>query len=308
MFHERIPARQLSAWLFAGMTPVLIHLLSGGSWMCTAVGGIAGAALMWCVWRSRWRPTKWQCPILIFYIVILLGQLLHRTSESWPVGDNDPAVALIILFLGAWSASKGVSAAARTGTVLFWVVLVLYLIVFGTGTMEIRLEYLMPRWEITDALGFAVFGLPVASVCLLAQGEKAGTRSVLPALFATVASIITAGVLSPGIAAATPNAFYETCRSLNLLGVARRFEPLISAGMTVGWFVLISLFLSCCGALTHKLFPGRGRYGVWIAAVFAAVIKLCGLHIWPWLPVFLGALFWVGFPLLAQGLEREKKS
>jgi MFS family permease len=158
------------------------------------------------------------------------------------------------------------------------------------------------------ALGFAVFGLPVTSVCLLSQGEKAGARSVLPALFATVASIITAGVLSPGIAAATPNAFYETCRSLNLFGVARRFEPLISAGMTVGWFVLISLLLSCCGALTHKLFPGRGRYGVWIAAVFAAIVKLCGLHIWPWLPVFLGGLFWVGFPLLAQGLEREKKS
>lgn len=280
LFHERIPARQLSAWLFAGMTPVLIQLLAGGSWLWITAGGGVSAALTAIAWKY-WRIAKWQCPILILYIVLLLGQLLFRTSQSWPIGSNDPAVALILLFLAAGSANKGVSAAARTGTVLFWAVLLLYLVVFGAGTGEVRVTDIKPGRQIADTLGFVVYTLPIVSVCFLSPGEKVGARILLPALFTAAASVITAGVLSQSVAADTPNAFYEVCRSMNLFGVAQRFEPMISAGMTVGWFALISLMLSCCGSLTDRIFPGAGRYGVWGAAACAAVIKLCGLHISP---------------------------
>lgn len=308
MFRERIPLRQLSAWLFAGTAPVLIQILSGSSWLWIGIAGAISLLLTVCVWRSGWEPAKWQCPVLYLYLSVLLGQMLTYTAQSWPVGDNDPAVPLILLLLGAWSAQKGPSAAARVGAVLFWAVLILYLAVLGAGVKDIQWNWLMPRWNMPDEMGIAVFLLPAASVCLLGSNRKTGIRLALPAVFVFVAALITAGVLSPAVAERTPNAFYEMSRSINLLGVARRFEALISAGMTVGWFALISLVLTCCGVLAQKILQGQGRSGLWLSALTAAGMKLCGLHIQGWILLLFGAAFWVGIPVLTQGLEKRKKS
>lgn len=308
MFRERIPARQLSAWLFAGMTPVLIHLLCGGSWLWIGIAGAVSVALTLLVWSSGREPAKWQCPFLFIYIVLLLGQLLFRTAESWPVGDNDPWVSLILLAIAAWSAQKGPSAAARVGAVLFWAVLILYLTVFGAGAKDVELSWLRPEWQMPDELGLVLYLVPTASVCLLDGETKRGARILLPAVFTLAAALITVGVMSPGIAAETPNAFYEMTRSINLLGVARRFEALISAGMTVGWFALMSLLLTICGVLAQKIFPGRGRAAVWLAAGTAAAIKLCGMHISAFVLLIVGTVFWVAIPVLTQGLGKRKKS
>lgn len=308
MFREKIPPRQLSAWLFTGTVPVLIQLLCGGGWVWLAMAGGISSLLTWIVWRSGWEPAKWQCPILIIYIVVFLGQLMFRTAQSWPVGDSDPAVPLILLFLAAGSAHKGPSAAARVGAVLFWAVLILYLLLFAAGIKDVKLSWLAPRWDAPDQLGLAVFLIPCAAVCLLNSGGKAGVRTMLPGLFVLVASLVTAGVLSPMIAANTPNAFYEMSRSINLLGVARRVEALTCAAMTVGWFALLSLLLTVCGSLTQKIFPGWGRAGVWLAAALSAGIKLCGLHISATILLVTGAVFWVAFPILTQGLGKIKKS
>ena len=66
--------------------------------------------------------------------------------------------------------------------------------------------------------------------------------------------------------------------------------------------------LTLCGSYAQKVFPGRGRAGVWAAAGAAAVWKLCGLHINPIYLLLAGTVFWVVVPLLAQGLGKIKKS
>lgn len=309
MFREKIPPRQLSAWLLTGLIPVLIQLLSGASWVWVAVAVAASLVLTLIMWHKGWELRKWQCPFLFIYIVVLLSQLLPLAAQSWPVGNSDPAVPLILLLLAAWSARKGPSAAARVGVTLFWAVLLLYLIVLCAGTKDAQLHWLKPQWNAPDALALTLLLLPAASACLLMgnTGARSARLFLLPLLL-TTAAMITAGVLSPDVASDTPNAFYEMTRSIDLFGVASRFEPLISAGMTVGWFALMSILLTLCGVAAHKIFAGLGEGGVWLAAIAAAISRLCGLHIPGWIMLLSGTVFWVAMPLLTQGLDLRKKS
>lgn len=308
MFRERIQARQLSAWLFTGLTPVMIQILGGSAWLWIGIAGIIGGVAVFFVWRSGWEPKRWQCPLLIFYIIIVLGQLVSDAAGSWPVGNSYPAVPLILLGLAAWSAQKGPSAAARVGAVLFWFVLIMYLVVFGAGVKDVRFEWLKPQWEMPDELGLLLFLIPAAAACLLRPGNVWGPRLILPTVFTLCAVLITVGVLSPAVAEKVDSAFYEMSRSINLAGVARRFEALISAGMTVGWFALLSLFLTACGALFQRFLEGWGKVGVWIGALSSAAWMLCGLHISEWFLLIAAAVFWVAMPILTQGLEKIKKS
>ena len=308
MFREKIPARQLSAWLFAAMVPVALQLLGGASWLWVGVCGLTSLAVTQMLWRAPEDRAKWESAILFIYVVILLGELLCVTAQSWPVGNSDPAVPLILLVLAAWSARKGPAAAARVGAVLFWVVLGLYLAVFVTGGKDIKLMWLKPSSTAPDALGLTVLLLPWAGTSLMRSPGAPGRHGWLTFGFVLMGTIITCGVLSPWIAERTTNAFYEMSRSLDLLGVARRFEALICAGATVGWFGTFSLLLTLCGGYTEKIFPGRSRGAVWIAAGAAVLWRLCGLHIEPIFLLIAGAIFWGLLPLLTQGLGKIKKS
>lgn len=290
------------------MTPALIQLLSGSSWVWLAVAGTVSVLIAVCVWQLGWDVTRWQAPFLLIYTIIVIGSVLRQCDESWPVGNSYPAVPLIVLALAAWSAQKGPSAAARVGTVLFWVVLIMYLVVFGAGAKDVQLRWLKPRWDVPNAMGQLIFLVPSAAACLVRPDKKWSVRLTLPMVFTIAAAIITVGVLSTPVAMRLENPFYEMSRSISIASVARRFEALISAGMTVGWFALLSLLLSICGLCVQRLFAGWGRTGVWGSALAAGGWMLCGLHIPGWILLIGAALFWVAMPILTQGLGRIKKS
>ena len=308
MFREKISAPQLGAWLFAAMVPVGLQLLGSTPWIWVAGSGLFSLLLASSLWRSPREVSRLESGLLFIYVSVLMGQLLHETAQSWPVGNSDPAVPLILLGLAAWSAQKGPGAAARVGAVLFWVVLGLYLAVFAAGVKDVKLSWLKPDLYEPDWLGLTVFLLPWAGSGLLKTRGTPGRHGWLTVAFVLAGTLITAGVLSPAMAVGSANAFYDMSRSLDLLGVARRFEALICAGATVGWFALLSIFLTLCGSYAQKVFPGRGRAGVWAAAGAAAGWKLCGLHINPIYLLLAGTVFWVVVPLLAQGLGKIKKS
>lgn len=264
--------------------------------------------MAWCLWQSSGEKTKGESVLSYIYVTVLIGELLHRTAQSWPAGNSDPAVPLILLVLAAWSAWKGPSAAARVGAVLFWAVLGLYLAVFAAGIKDVRLSWLEPQWNAPDLLGISVLLIPCAGAELLKKRGGPGSVGWLSAAFLLVGAALTVGILSPKQACENTNAFYEMSRSLNLLGVARRFEALTCAGTTVGWFALLSLLLTLCGVYAQKTIPGAGKGGMWLSVTVAAAWKLCGLHIKPVFLLFTGAIFWVIVPLLTQGLGKIKKS
>lgn len=304
MFREKIPGKQLSGWVFAALVPALIQLGAGGSW--AVVGGavlICGVAV-WLVWRFGSHRWRWTCVPQFLLLAVVMGELLADAASSWP-GDNYPAVPLILLALGAWSAGKGASAAARVGCVLFWFVLLVYLAVFGAGVGSVQVDQLQPWWGSVRAEVVLLLLVPAAATLLLREGEGWNRRSVLPGAFLVAASVLVSGVMSPALA---EEGFYEMSRGLELLGTVSRFEPVISAGMTLGWFSLVTLLLSMCGCLAERIRKSWGRWGVYIGAAGGAAWMLCDLHISMVLLIVLVSIFWVLMPLLEQGIGREKKS
>lgn len=297
MYSEKIPARQLSAWLFAALTPVLIQYTSC-SWTWTLMAGILAAVAGWLSWRFG-RGSLVGSVVLL----VVVSSMMKDAAQCWP-GENYPAVPLILLALAAWSAWKGPSAAARTACVLFWAVLLIYIVVFASGIQGVELGRLKarrpePNWDL-----LLLFLVPSSSIPLLNKKGRWGIRLVLPMLFAVAASIIVAGVLSPELARKLEQPFYEMSRSLDLFGVAKRFEAVISAAMTVGWFCLMSLSLSLI-ANGAKRCP---KIAIAVAALAMAGWMLCDLHISGVVLLLLASVFWVAFPILAQGIDFQKKS
>ena len=177
MFLEKIPMRQLIAWIFTAMVPVGIQLFSGSSWIWVACGGIISMAVWMLLWRNGRERSKWESAFLFIYIVFLLGELLRYTAQCWPMGNSDPAVPLVLLTLAAWSARRGPSVAARVGAVLFWAVLGLYLLVFAAGINEVKLEWLMPDQNSINTAGLMVFLIP-CSVLEISK-EKKGDKYII---------------------------------------------------------------------------------------------------------------------------------
>lgn len=308
MFREQVPARQLTAWAFAAITPVVIQLAAGTSWAWTGIVSAACVLAVWLVWtKGAVTLPKWLSVLVFAVVALTAGELVSSAGYSWPTG-NRMAVPLILLALAAWSAQKGPSAAARVGCVLFWAVVAIYFVVLAAGAKEVRIQWLRPMDTDMDWDLIILSLTPAAASVLLEKERRWGARLLLPGAFVLCASAITAGVLSPTVADALTDSFYEMSRSLSVFGVAKRFEAVVSAGMTVGWFALLNLYFTICGKHFERICRGWGRIGVFGGATFSALWLLCNLHIPKGILAILVAVFWAAAPLLTQGIERIKKS
>lgn len=308
MYNLNLPHRQLTAWLAAAIIPTAIQLTAGSSWLSVLLACVLSLLCVWLRWSFGAASTG-KLGIILQWILLtaVLGTACQASTQSWPRGAH-PAVGIFLLILALWSVWKGTSASARVGCVLFWFVLLLYLVLLGAGVKDIRMKWLRPTKGDVDAFGCVLLLTPAAAAIHLNKKEGIKPRLLLIVAFCTVASVVAAGVLSPWVSAGKENAFYEMTRSLNLFGQARRFEAVLSAGMTAGWFSVLSLYLSLCAHLAEKFHEGCGKWGSTIGALIAGTILLCDVHIPGAILLFFSAVFWVLLPLLTQVLGSEKKS
>lgn len=308
MYDHKIPNRQLTAWLSAALIPAAIQLTAGASWFSVLLVSVLCLLCVWLRWTFGAEPKgKIMSLLQLGLLLLVLGTAAMTSLQSWPRGGH-PAVAILLLGLAVWSAWKGSDAAARVGCVLFWFVLILYLVLLGAGIKDIRPQWLIPTKGDVNAFGCVLLLTPAGAAIHLNKKEGFKPRLLLIGAFCTVAAAVTVGVLSPQVASGKQNAFYEMTRSLNLLGQARRFEAVLSAGMTVGWFCVFSLYLTLCAQLVEKIIPGKGQWGTLGAAATATALLLCDLHIPGILLLVFCAIFWVLLPVLTQWIEQIKKS
>ena len=305
LFREKIPARQLGSWCFAAVVPVLVRWMSGYPWPAVMAVAVASGVAVWTVWRQDGDRSDKLWVLRAMFATLAAGVLARASAGSWP-GDNAPGVPLILLALAAWSAGKGPSAAARVGCVLFWFVLGLYLLVLGTAVREVHWRWLMPSKGDIPWMGVAVALLPGAAVYLL-KAKGSSPRAVVPVGIGVVASLITGGVLSPWVAAGATDAFYEMTRSLEVLGVARRFEAVLSAGMTVGWFCCLTLLLSVAAEAVERHKEGWGRGTIYAAAAVAGGWVLLDMRVPEQVFTAFAFLLWTIVPL-TNNRKKDRKS
>lgn len=295
MYRETVPSRQLGAWLAAGLCPVAVQFAAPMEWTKVAAATVVCLTAVWIVWRwgsfERWTAIP-ACVLLVIYT----GQILKESASVW-IGNSYPAVPLMLLGLALWSSLKGASASARVGAVLFWVVVIIYPIVFGAAIRDVHWQW-VGHGEALKAELVLLLLIPSLGKMML-KGESGIKRLVLPGIFASVASLLTVGILSRGD-------FYEMVRSIDLLGVVKHFEALISAGAMLGWFAMLNYILTVCAGTGDA--TGRGRVYAVVASLGVALWMLCDLHISFGILLAFGAVFWVLTPVLTQGIATIKNS
>lgn len=280
------------------MAAPLSQTAAGNSWISVAlVGGISLAVC----WGAEWigakaMPGRWLCAVQWFWLSLIIAEMLHWTMLCWPDYESYHAVPITLLLLAAWASAKGKTQIARAGNVLLWFLIFLFGAVLLPGVKEVKAENLYPAWYMRDAHLVTVLLIPAIGMGM-SEKKKIGTKGKILTT-AVVFATVTTGVLSLETARNTAAPFYELSRSLRLLGIAERFESLVAAGMTMGYFVLLSYLLSTSANTTEMLKEGKGSWGVWSSAVFSGLFFLSGFRLDSTVLALGTILTWVVLPVL----------
>lgn len=312
---QRMGDRQRWLWLLSGISAAAAAAACGLGWLWVLAGSIPAA--LYYLYMDRKADSGGAAALLmeafgkggkvligaaLLWTVIAMAWTAQLADAAFPMVDGFPALGWILLALAAWGSRKGAAACARCAGVLCLFLLVLYGVVIAFSVPDMQVKNLPPRGLWLD--GAEVLGLCLLPACLWylpcrkRSKRPAWGLGVLLILGTTALAAVTAGVLSPELAATLPAPLYTVAQSVSLFGVLERIEPLLSAAMTMGVFCLLSAMACSCHVLADQLrkSPWNGVGSCIAAGVLMGVAR--GL---PVLVLTAGTLiFWVSVPLLAQ--------
>lgn len=276
------------------MAAPLAQTASASSWLAVLLVGAVCLGICWGLERIGAQPSSWLWVVQWFWLSLVLAEVLHWIMYCWPDHKSYHAVPLTLLALAGWLAGKGKEQASRAGSVIFWLLILLLGAVLLSGAKEIQWENVRPVWRMEKAHLITVLLIPAMGMSLK---EDSGSKGWILAL-AGLLAFVTTGVLTAAAAEKVDCAFYELSRSLRLLGIADRFESLVAAGMTLGYFVLLSFLLSTCAQGAEGIKPGKGAWGVWSNAALTALWFVWGFRLSSTVLALGTILTWVVLPAL----------
>ena len=283
---EELTARQRRAWMLcAGSVPAVAGC-AGIGWQWALLGGAFAALVLWlCEWlrgktggmdlrgcfHAAFGPTAGGalCVLAAVWQLLALARLTREGGLAFPESGDPTGAGLILLLLAAWCARKDSRVPARCAGVLVLVLGGVYALLLAVAAGGVRGAWLRP-WGTARAalLPCAFLLLPGAAWYLHApaRDEKSGGAALTMLLAPAVFALVTAGNLSPRLAAAEAQPFYAMARGLPLPDAVGRLEPLASAMLLLGYFCAEALLLrSACDVL-----GSRQGWTVWLLAVLAA--------------------------------------
>lgn len=263
-----------SLFATAALLAPMTQAASAEGWLGVAVMAAVGFVLgRWCRYGSGWVlavQRVWSC--------VIISVLMKWSTYFWEGLPFVSAVPFILLILGIWTVAVP-GKVGRIGCVLLWPLILLLGAVLLSGVTEVKLPYLKPQWHLPEPFLLAMLLLPVA-------GRKGNWK--VPAA-AVLVSIITTGVLSPAVSERSVSGIYELSRSLSLLGMAERFESLVAAAMTMGFYLTLTSLLEV---------PGENLGTVWPYAAVSAVLYLIGPMENGWFLTAGSIIAWLVLPWL----------
>ncbi len=271
---HRIGERQRWAWLAGGLSAAMAACGCGISWPWVLAGGLL-VSLYYIYLDVRLGADglsavmpKWLRGLTWCWTVILLAWTANLSDRAFPMVNGFPTLSLTMLALAAWGSWKGTAACARCAGVLCLFLIGLYSIIVGFSLPDVQLTNLKPMGAWQDAVKIiGLFLLPSAvwyGPCTRSRKKPVWSMGALLPAGAALLSAVTAGVLTPILAAAWPVPLYTLAQSVSLFGVVERIEPLLSAAMVMGAFCLTSAMACACS----NLIKDKG----WLACIAAAVL------------------------------------
>lgn len=266
---QHIGERQRRVWLVSGASAVTAAVLCGLNWFCVLLGG--GVASLYYYYIDTRLGTdgladrfgvgfgfvgKVLCVFFLFWNILAMGWCANLADLAFPSVDGFPGLGWVLLALTAWGIRKGTRACAGCSGILSLFLLVLYGAVVVFSVPDVKKEYLVPSpaWgQAAKALGLLL--LPAGAWCVPVREKKNKGQLLyllLPVASAALAAV-TAGVLSPELAAESPVPLYTLSQSVSVFGVIERIEPLLSAAIIMGVYCLLSSLAAACQALSDQI-------------------------------------------------------
>ena len=294
--NERVSMRQMLLWIASAVSAPLAIYGGSASWEWTLViGAVSTAAVILTLKFGEGDYGVLLRVLQLGVLAVAAGTFAADISACW--GKVGVSMPLTLIALAALSAIGGAERAGRVSCVAAWIVAILYIVVLAAGVKNIDISRLEPNGRANGMLVVAYL-LPAVSLMLpREQGKGLGWLFVVP-VFASVISLWCSGTLSQNAATEVEIPFYEYSKSLNLLGVAERFEALASVALTLGMFCLLSLMFS---AAEHVI-----KNGAVIGAVGAAII-VSGIEVGTLILCIAAAVSWVILPV-AKSLVKNRKN
>lgn len=311
MFNHKIPSRRLAVWVPAALILPIAARYSGLSWTMVLLTGlicgiISGSCLKFC--DEQAGGGRWVCLLQLVWIILFLGMIVPYSATCWEDGSAYPAVPLTLLALSAFSACSGGEKASRVSAVLILALIPILGLVLCAGANTLEISRMAPSAELAFSEVIPLFLLPTVTVFLPRENSK--YHLAIPITIAFAATILALWInasISPAMAQTAADPLYEYSKSISLFGITQRFESLVSCGMTLAWFAMVSLVLTAAGHLAEKIKKGWGSISVWLCAASAAVAVMYKLPIPTVVYGILSLIFWGFLPLLTQGIVLRKK-
>lgn len=288
----------MGAWLFTSMSGPLAQSVGSVPWPVVLLTGSVCLGAAWYVSRNSVAPGKLFCVTEYLWILCVLGAMVRWIGGSWPAGNVYPAVPMVLLALAAVSACRGEGPSAGAGSVLFWLVALVFAAVFIAGIREVDVSMLAPTEGTVSGNLAVVFLLPAASMFLPAMRRKLSPAWLVSStVFGTVLAAMIAGSLSPTVAKSAGAPLYQWVRGLGRFGTLERFEAIVAVALTIGWFSVLSYIMCVAGSLAEEYKSGWYRSGVWICAILTGSGMCLDWCISAPVLAIGCAIMWIGLPL-----------
>ncbi len=243
--------------------------LAGLGWTWVLLGGALAAFLLLAMCRAACGfPEAFTLAFgrtggTVIGVLTLLWLLAAAAGTASAVRiafetDPGPAAPAVLLLLAALACGKGSRHAAAVGGILSLVLALLYSIIVLTSLRHLQPDWCRPWGSAADAGLSVCVCLSPACVLFAAQPERGSRRAgwgcaALAAFAPAAMALITAGCLSPELAGASKLPLYTLTKSLSVLSVMERFEPLLSVSLMLGLFLLLQGIVCAAGNLTQLI-------------------------------------------------------
>lgn len=304
--------------------------LAGLGWTWVLLGGALAALLLLAMERILRRTCGFPEAFTLAFgrtggtvigVLTLLWLLAVAAGTASAVRiafetDPGPAAPAVLLLLAALACGKGSRRAAAVGGILSLVLALLYSIIVLTSLRHLHPDWCWPWGSAADAGLSVCVCLSPACVLLATQPERGSCRAgwgcaALAAFAPAAMALITAGCLSPELAGASELPIYTLTKSLSVLSVMERFEPLLSVSLMLGLFLLLQGIVCAAGNLTQLI--GGAKQADHGTAAFCLLAFAGGLGA-DRVPVVCWAIgaatFWGILPVLTLvivGIKKIKK-
>ena len=271
-----IYGKQRAALAFCALSVPSVMLLARTGWLWAGLAAVI-AAVLCCLAQKRSFPR-----IVLAWNFIALGAAADLLCSAFEQGSE--LLGLLLLLLAAYAAGRQVM--LRAGAVAAFLLIILYCMLLGFSLPSVESIRPQPnvQWYLLAAaltpMLFADEGVPKWSLGAFV-------------LLTLLASLVTA----------QSGDFLTAMKSVSILGIMQRLEPLASVAMTIGGFCLLGTICD----VNRKLLGSAEKWSEPINFVLGAAGIWISRLIGPEAIAIGTAIFWGLAPFLPQSLEIQKK-